>query len=173
MEKRLSTKQRRNTMKFWKCSWCNHVAVCTFQNRDSGNPLQPEENNGTSSHLINVPQNYLIFLQTTRTKVGLADEKNCQTFGILFHNWSQLSYISPQAAKNINLKSLGKKDIVVEIFGNVKALKKLGMVQLALKSKDEYLYKCLCYWHMLPGRTSTNWFSKKKLLSFTITWFSG
>ena len=56
-----------------------------------------------------------------------------------------MSYISPQAAKNINLKSLGKKDIVVEIFGNVKALKKLGMVQFALKSKDEYLYKRLCY----------------------------
>ena len=52
-----------------------------------------------------------------------------------------MSYISSQAAKNINLKSLAKKDIVVEIFGNVKALKKLGMVQFALKSKDEYLYK--------------------------------
>ena len=87
----------------------------------------------------------MIFLQTTRTKVGLVDERNCQTFGILFHNGSQLSYISPQAAKNINLKSLGKKDIVVEIFGNVKALKKLGMVQFELKSKDEYLYKRLCY----------------------------
>ena len=39
MKKGLSAKQRRNTMKFLKCSWCNHVAVCTFQNRDSGNPL--------------------------------------------------------------------------------------------------------------------------------------
>ena len=135
--------------------------------------MQPLEDNSTTSNLINVQQNDLIFLQITRKKVDLVDERNCQTFRILFHNGSQLSYISPQAAKNINLKSLGKKDIVVEIFGNVKALKKLGMVQLALKSKDEYLYKCLCYWHMLPGRTSTNWFSKKKLLSFTITWFSG
>ena len=46
-----------------------------------------------------------------------------------------MSYISPQAAKNVNLKSLGKKDIVVKIFGNVKALKKLDMAQFAVKSK--------------------------------------
>ena len=50
-----------------------------------------------------------------------------------------MSYISPQAAKNLNLKSLGKKDIVVKIFGNVKALKKLDMVQFAVKCKDENL----------------------------------
>ena len=44
-------------------------------------------------------------------------------------------YISPQAAKNLNLKSL-IKDIVVKIFSNAKALKKLDMVQFAVKSKD-------------------------------------
>ena len=50
-----------------------------------------------------------------------------------------MSYISQQAAKYLNLKSLGKKDIVVKIFGNVKALKKIDMVQFAVKSKDENL----------------------------------
>ena len=101
MKKGHSAKQRRITMKFLKCSWCNHVAVavCTFQNRDDpGNPLQPQEDDSTTSNLINVPKNDLIFLQTTRTKVGLVDERNCQNFRILFHNGSQLSYISPQAA---------------------------------------------------------------------------
>ena len=48
-------------------------------------------------------------------------------------------YISPQATKNLNLKSLGKKDIVVKTFSNVKALKNLDMVQFAVKSKDENL----------------------------------
>ena len=48
-------------------------------------------------------------------------------------------YISPQATKNLNLKSLGKKDIVVKIFSNIKALKNLDMVQFAVKSKNENL----------------------------------
>ena len=48
-------------------------------------------------------------------------------------------YISPQATKNLNLKSLGKKNIVVKTFSNVKALKNLDMVQFAVKSKDENL----------------------------------
>ena len=30
-------------MKCFKCSGRHHVAVCTFQNRDSGNPLQPQK----------------------------------------------------------------------------------------------------------------------------------
>ena len=29
--------------------------------------------------------------------------------------------------------------------------------------KFKYLYERLCYWYMLPGRTSTNWFSKTNL----------
>ena len=48
-------------------------------------------------------------------------------------------YISPQATKNLNLKSLGKKDIVVKIFSNIKALKNLDMVQFAVKSENENL----------------------------------
>ena len=52
-------------------------------------------------------------------------------------------YISPQAAKNLNLKSL-IKDIVVKIFSNAKALKKLDMVQFAVKSKDEHVTD-ICY----------------------------
>ena len=117
-----------------KCSGRHHVAVCTFQNRDSGNPWQSPENHSTTSNLINVPKNDSIFLQ-----VSSVDESNCQNLKILFDNRSQLSYISPQAAKNLNLKSLGKKDIVVKIFGNVKALKKLDLVQFAVKNKDENL----------------------------------
>ena len=136
MKKGHSAKQCRNTMKCFNCSGRHHVVVCTFQNRDSGNPLQPQEGHSTSN-LINVPKNDSIFLQTARAKVSSVDERNCQSFRILFDNRSQLSYISPQAAKNLNLKSLGKKDIVVKIFGNVKALKKLDMVQFAVKSKDE------------------------------------
>ena len=52
-------------------------------------------------------------------------------------------YISPQAAKNLNLKSL-IKDIVVKIFSNAKALKKLDMVHFAVKSKDEHVTD-ICY----------------------------
>ena len=137
MKKGHSAKPCRNTMKCFKCSGCHHVAVCAFQNIDSGNPLQLQEDHSTTSNLINVPKNDLIFLQTARAKASSVDERNCQNFRILFDNGSQLSYISPQAAKNLNLKSLGKKDIVVKIFGNVKALKKLDMVQFAVKSKDE------------------------------------
>ena len=136
MKKRHTAKQCRNKMKCFKGSGRHHVAVCTFQNRDSGNPLQPQENHGTTSNLINVPRNYSIFLQTTRAKVSSVDDRNCQNFRILIDNGSKLSYISPQAAKN--LKSLGKNNIV-KIFGNVKALKKLDMVQFAVKSKDENL----------------------------------
>ena len=101
---------------------------------ETGNPLQPQEDHGTTSNLINVPRNDSIFLQTTRAKVNSVDERNCKNFRILIDNGSNLSYISLQAAKN--LKSLGKNNIV-KIFGNVKALKKLDRVQFAVKSKDE------------------------------------
>ena len=50
-----------------------------------------------------------------------------------------MSYINTQAAKNLNLKSLRKQYIVVKIFGNVKALKKLDIVQFVIKSNDENL----------------------------------
>ena len=49
MKKGHSAKQCRNTMKFFKCSGRHHVAVCTFQNRDSGNLLQPQEDHSTTS----------------------------------------------------------------------------------------------------------------------------
>ena len=55
------------------CSGRHHVAVCTFQNRDSGNPWQSPENHSTTSNLINVPKNDSIFLQ-----VSSVDESNCQ-----------------------------------------------------------------------------------------------
>ena len=158
MKKGHSGKQCRNIMKCFKCSGRHHVAVCTFQNRDSGNPLQPQEDHSTTSNLINVPKNDSIFLQTARSEISSVDKRNCQNFRILFDNGSQLSYISPQAAKNLSFKALGKKEIVVKIFGNVKALKKLYMLPFAVKSKDENLntyiytinyilkyYKRLCY----------------------------
>ena len=121
------------------CSGRHHVAVCTFQNRDSGNPWQSPENHSTTSNLINVPKNDSIFLQTARSEISSLDKRNCQNFRILFDNGSQLSYISPEAAKNLSFKALGKKEIVVKIFGNVKALKKLDMLPFAVKSKDENL----------------------------------
>ena len=49
MKKGHSAKQCRNTIKCFKCSRRHHVAVCTFQNRDSGNPLQPQEDHSTTS----------------------------------------------------------------------------------------------------------------------------
>ena len=84
----------------------------------------PQEDQSITSNLINAPKNNSIFLQTALVKVSLVDERNCQNFRILFDNRSQLLYISPQAAKNLKLKSLGKKDIVVKIFDKVKTLKK-------------------------------------------------
>ena len=107
-------------MKCFKSSGRHDVAVCTFQNRDSGNPLQPRENHSTTSNLINVPRNYSIFLQTIRAKASSVDKRNCQNFRILFDNGSQLSHIRLQAAENLNLKLLGKKNIVKNV-GNVKA----------------------------------------------------
>ena len=100
---------------------------------------KPEEDHSTTSNLINVSKNDSIFLQTAQAKVSLVDERICSNFRTLFNSGTQLSYISPQAAKHLNLKSLEKTDIVVKIFGNVKALKKLDMVQFAVKSKDENL----------------------------------
>ena len=82
-------------------------------------------------NLINVPKNDSIFLQNAQAKVRLVDERICHTFRTLFDSGTQLSYISPQAAKNLNLKPIEKKDIVVKIFGNVKALKELDMVEFA------------------------------------------
>ena len=99
MKKGHSAKQCRNTIKCFKCSRRHHVAVSTFQNRDSGNPLQTQEDHSTTSNLIIVPKNDSIFLQTIRAKVSSADERNRQNFRILFDNGYQLSYISPQAAK--------------------------------------------------------------------------
>ena len=85
-------------MKCFKCSGRHDVAVCYFQNRDSGNLLQPQEDHSTTSNLINIPKNDSIFFQTARAKVSLVNEKNCQNFRIVFDKGSQLSYISPQAA---------------------------------------------------------------------------
>ena len=85
-------------MKCFKCSGRHDVAVCYFQNRDSGNLLQPQEDHSTTSNLINIPKNDSIFFQTARAKVSLVDEKNCQNFRIVFDKGSQLSYIRPQAA---------------------------------------------------------------------------
>ena len=85
-------------MKCFKCSGHHHVAVCYFKNRDSGNPLQPQEDHSTTSNLINIPKNDSIFFRTALTKVRLVDEKNCQNFRIVFDKGSQLSYIRPQAA---------------------------------------------------------------------------
>ena len=118
-------------MKCFKCSGRHHVAACTFQNRHSGNPLRLQEDHSTTSNLINVPKNDSIFLQNAQAKVRLVDERICHTFRTLFDSGTQLSYISPQAAKNLNLKPIEKKDIVVKIFGNVKALKELDMVEFA------------------------------------------
>ena len=91
-------------MKCFKFSGRHHAAVRTFQNIDSGNPLQPQEDHSTTSNLINVLKNDSIFLQNARAKVSSVDGRNCQNFRILFDNGSQLLYISPQVAKNLNLK---------------------------------------------------------------------
>ena len=69
-----SAKQRRNTMKYFKCSGHSHVAVSNFQNRDSSNHLQAQEDHSTTSNLINIPKNDSIFLQTEWAKVSLVDE---------------------------------------------------------------------------------------------------
>ena len=144
-------------MKRFKSSGHHDFAVCTFQNKDCGNPLQPQEDHSATSNAINVSRNDSVFLQTARAKITSVDKRNCQNFRILFDNGSQLSYISPQGAKNLNLKLLGKKNIVVKIFGNVKTLKKLDMLQFAVKSKGENLniyISAFCYRYMLPDRTS-------------------
>ena len=91
MKKRHSAKQCKNTMKCFKCSGRHHVAVCTFQKRNSGNPLQPQEDHSTTSNLINVPKNDSILFQTAQAKLSSVDERNCQTFRILVGNGSQLS----------------------------------------------------------------------------------
>ena len=76
MKKGHSVEQCRNKMKYFKCSGRHHVAVYTFENRDSRDPLELYENHSTTSNLINVPKNDSIFLQTARAKLSSVNERN-------------------------------------------------------------------------------------------------
>ena len=147
-----------NKLKCYKCEGRHHVAVCTFKpskeptDNSCKNPppeeIESKEDTPELSHqgvvsntiygnsLINVNKNNCILLQTARARISSVDEKKCENLRILFDSGSQLSYISPQARKRLNLDVISQKPVSIKTFGNMQKQKVLDQVKFAVKSRD-------------------------------------
>ncbi|XP_057298583.1 uncharacterized protein LOC130629417 [Hydractinia symbiolongicarpus] len=123
----------------WKCFKCkgrHHVSICNKGNRDQDSNDQ-NEGEGTSNNVANTECDFnAVLLQTASAEI-FSDDKNCHRFRILFDSGSQMSYISPQAAEKLKLKTIDKKQMCLKTFGGAKQNKTLDMVRFTVKTKND------------------------------------
>ena len=75
-----------------------------------------------------------VLLQTARAKVSDINNQNLEHFRILFDSGSQLSYISPEVRKKLNLRTIGKRELTIKSFGGGRQTKELDVVEFIIKT---------------------------------------
>jgi len=73
-------------------------------------------------------------LQIAKAELENVSNKNIVSSKILFDSGSQLSYVTPEIAELLKLKPIGKKEICIKSFGEVKQTKILDIVEFFIKT---------------------------------------
>ncbi|XP_057299451.1 uncharacterized protein LOC130630070 [Hydractinia symbiolongicarpus] len=131
------------------CKGKHHVALCEKKHNPNPPPSRSPKKNETenkdaesedsSSNVtpanINIASDRNnVLLQTAMATVTSCDGNFSAKLRILFDSGSQLSYITPQARKKLNLKTVSKKELSIKVFGGEHSTKKLDLVKFEIKS---------------------------------------
>ena len=133
----------RSNISCYKCDGKHHTTICTFERKNKDQTLNYNNNkidqaaNSSKLTLVSVSKNNPVLLQTARANVSSTDKKNTKNSRLLFDTGSQLTYISPKARSELNLATVGKREIAIKTFGNVISKKTVDIVEFAVKSKDQ------------------------------------
>ena len=85
-----------------------------------------------------------MLLQTARAQVTSTDEKAVKCLRHLFDSGSQMPYINRKVRDELQLPTLGNRELVIKTFGNAKDTKNLDIVKFTVKSQNKNL-SILCH----------------------------
>ncbi|XP_066911768.1 uncharacterized protein [Clytia hemisphaerica] len=143
-----SSQQCRTNIKCFVCKRKHHVTICMNneqdknessptltkeKEKDTSNNKKEEKEEGVSCVAAGSKRDH-VFLQTATASVS--SETKEQKMRILFDLGSQISYITPKAAKSIDLKPTATKDICITSFDDNSTNKTLNVFKFTVKGKN-------------------------------------
>ena len=115
----------------YSCGGKHHSSICeTFQKEKDKENREQSVNNFAGNFSS-------VLLQTACADiVNGANSKIAGNARIMFDSGSQLTYITPELSKKLNLKSIGTKELCIQTFGNIKTTKSFPLVKFNVKTVE-------------------------------------
>ena len=146
-----SVRDCRSKMSCYTCNKKHHSSICFGKAKNSHlSDKTEEENLKTKQEETLEPQQRgrepletqnsyasagsTVLLQTAKAKVSDTNNQNLGHFRILFDSGSQLSYISPEVRKKLNLRTIGKRELTIKSFGGGRQTKVLDVVEFVIET---------------------------------------
>lgn len=138
-----SSKICRTNIKCFNCKeGRHHVAICLKNEKNNSsekhdNSTESNKNNDEGERFSGVAgssETGHVFLQTA--KANVSSEQKTSKMRILFDLGSQVSYITPKAAKILNLKPVDQKQICIKSFNENSVNKVLDVMNFTVNGKN-------------------------------------
>ena len=113
----------------YHCERNHHSSVCKAFKKNSQKDNSAED---TQSNLAG--SSNTVLLQTAKAKIENTEKSKLREGRILFDSGSQLSYVTPKLSEKLKLKTIGKKELCIQTFGNKKSVKTLPLVEFYVKT---------------------------------------
>ncbi|XP_065680548.1 uncharacterized protein LOC136094513 [Hydra vulgaris] len=143
-------------LKCFKCNRYHHVSICDSDNRDKYNNNMRDNNKDgeltsvASTSFLSASKSVIqstetVLLQTALATVKSQDHARFATRRILFDNYSQLSYITPETCVKLKLKHIDSKEINNKTFGQGSISEVLDKVRVSIKNIYGYFINFECF----------------------------
>ena len=105
--------------KCFSCAGKHNISICKGRNlaqKSEANSKPNEQGTKTNAFYANCRDD--ILLQTAQIFIHIGDSKEKVRARLLFDSWSQLSFVSEEIAKRLNMPIVGKESLNIKVFGN-------------------------------------------------------